>query len=129
MHYKVASPILALGLVALTACGSSSSSSSTAPATADVVVRATDGLRWNATSYTASAADGAISLYAVNDSGLAHNLHIVDSDGNDVGSPIDLPTKGANGTDDLDLAPGEYRIICKIPGHSGTMDAQLTITP
>ena len=53
----------------------------------------------------------------------------LDADGNDVAPLIDLPSKGSNGTDELDLAPGEYRIICEIPGHSGTMNAKLTITP
>jgi azurin len=129
MHLKVATPLFALGLVALAACGGSSTPAGTAPAAADIVVRAQDGLRWNATEYTASAADGAVSLYAVNDSSLAHNLHILDADGNDVAPLIDLPSKGSNGTDELDLAPGEYRIICEIPGHSGTMNAKLTITP
>ena len=129
MNFKVATPLVAFGLVAVTACGGSSRSTTTAPATADIVVRAKDGLRWDATAYTASAGDGTVSLYAVNDSSLAHNLHIVDADGNDVAPLIDLPNKGSNGTDELELAAGEYRIICKIPGHSGTMDAKLTITP
>ncbi len=129
MNFKVATPLVALGLFGLTACGGSTRSTTTAPAAADVVVRAQDGIRWNATEYTASAADGAVTLFAVNDSTIAHNLHIVDADGNDIGAPIDLPTKGASGTDELELAPGEYRIICKIPGHSGTMDSALTITP
>jgi plastocyanin len=129
MNFKVATPLLAIGLLGLTACGGSTRTSTTAPAAADIVVRAQDGIRWNASEYTASAADGTVTLYAVNDSGLAHNLHIVDADGNDVAPLIDLPSKGSSGTDELELAAGEYRIICKIAGHSGTMNAKLTITP
>lgn len=128
MNFKVTAPLLAIGLFGLAACGGSARTTTTAPAAADIVVRAQDGIRWNASEYTASAADGPIALYAVNDSSIAHNLHIVDADGNDVGSPIDLPSKGVSGTDELDLAPGEYRIVCKIAGHSGTMNAKLTIT-
>lgn len=128
MNAKVVAPLLSLVLIPLAACGGSSGSSATAPADADVVVRAKDGLRWDKTNYTASAADGTIKFFGTNDSGLTHNLHIQDADGNDVGTPIDLPSKGSNGTDELTLAPGTYTIVCKIPGHSATMTASLTVT-
>ncbi|MDO8391273.1 MAG: hypothetical protein Q7V57_12365 [Actinomycetota bacterium] len=121
----LALPVLALSLAA---CGGSSRSAGTVPAEADIVVRAKDGLVWDAKSYTASSADGPVLLYGVSDSGLAHNLHVVDADDNDVADNIDLPGSGSSGTITLDLTPGEYRIICKIPGHSGTMNATLTIS-
>jgi len=124
----LAAPLAATALTLLAACGGGSDRPvGTAPATADITVRAKDGLVWDETSYTASSADGPVELYAVNDSGLAHNLHVVDADDNDVADKIDLPSKGSNGTITLDLAPGEYRIVCKIPGHSGTMNATLTV--
>ena len=119
---------LALGLGLLTACGGGSSRpAGTAPAEADVTVRAKDGLVWDSKSYTATAHDGGIILYGVNDSGLAHNLHVLDKDDKDVATGIDLAGSGSSGTLTLDVAPGEYTIVCKIPGHSGTMHATLTV--
>ena len=128
MNLKAVTPLVARGLLTLTACGESGSSvSNTVPATADVGVRAQDGIAWDAKTYTATATDGKVSLYGVNGSGLAHNLHVVDADGNDLATPLDLPSRGANGTIELELAPGEYRVICKITGHT-TMDSKLIIT-
>jgi len=123
----LAAPLVAGAITLLAACGGSDAPVGTAPAEADITVRAKDGLSWDAKSYTASSTAGPVVLYGVNDSGLAHNLHIVDADDNDVAEKIDLPSKGSNGTITVDLAPGEYRIVCKIPGHAGTMNATLTI--
>ncbi len=118
----------AFGLFALAACGGGSSTPGTAPATADLAVRAKDGLQWNASSYSATAADGSFVLFAVNDSALAHNLHIQDADGKDLITAIDLPSKGSDETLEVQLEPGTYRIVCTIPGHSATMNATLTVT-
>ena len=128
MNAKVVAPLLSLVLIPLAACGGSGGTTSTAPADADVVVRAKDGLRWDKTNYTASAADGTVKFFGTNDSGLGHNLHIQDAEGNDVGTPIDLRSKGSSGTDELTLEPGTYTIVCLIPGHAATMKASLTIT-
>jgi plastocyanin len=113
-------------LVTLAACGGDRESAGTAPAEAGVEVRAQDGLQWNASSYTATA--GKVVIFSANDSVLPHNVHVLDADGNDVAKAIDLPTPGSSGTIEADLAPGTYRIVCKISGHSATMDATLTVS-
>lgn len=111
-------------LITLTACGGERESGGTAPAGVGVEVRALDGLAWNSKSYTATA--GSVTVFGANDSVLPHNVHVLDADGNDVGGAIDLPTPGSNGTVVLDLAPGTYRIVCKIAGHT-SMDSKLTV--
>lgn len=116
-------PVLALGLAA---CGGSSTSDGTVPADADVVVRALDGIVWDSSSYTATATNGEVTIYGVNDSGIAHSLHVQDKNGANVGDGIDLPRRGADGEITLKLQPGEYRIVCLIPGHQN-MKASLTV--
>ncbi|CAB4362576.1 MAG: hypothetical protein F2681_01775 [Actinobacteria bacterium] len=124
---RISAVVLGVSLAMLAACGGSGSTAGTVPADADVTVRAKEGLVWDAKSYTATSHDGTVILYGVNDSGLAHNLHIVDKDDKDVTTGIDLAGSGSSGTMTLTVAPGEYRIVCKIPGHSGTMNATLTV--
>jgi plastocyanin len=117
--------VLAAGLLGLTACGGGSSSSgNTAPADADVVVRAVDGIAWNSKQYTATA--GEVSIYGVNDSSVAHNLYVLDESEAVVGDFIDLPKRGADGTRVFTLEAGTYRIVCKIPGHTN-MNSELTV--
>ena len=109
---------VAAGLLALNACsGGGSSSSNTVPADADVVVRAVDGIAWDQGEYTATAVDGKVKIYAVNDSSIAHNMYTLEGD-TAVGDFIDLPKRGSDGALVYELAPGEYRIVCTIPGHN-----------
>lgn len=127
MKLRLMTPLLA-GLLALGACsGGGDSSSNTVPADADVVVRAVDGIAWNADEYTAVSTDGKIKLYAVNDSGLPHDLYILDANESQTGDFIDMPKRGDDGTTIFELAPGEYRIVCKIAGH-GNMNSKLTVS-
>ncbi len=126
LHRTLTAPLLALGLVALGACGGGGDgSTNTVPPDADVVVRAVDGIAWNADSYTATAVDGKVKIYAVNDSGIAHDMYIEQGD-TPVGDFIDLPKRGSDGALVYELAPGEYRIVCKIAGHAN-MDSALTV--
>jgi plastocyanin len=119
-------PFFAAGLVVLGACsGGGSTSSNTVPADADVVVRAVDGIAWNQDEYSATAVDGKVKIYAVNDSGIAHDMYVKDGD-TPVGDFIDLPRRGDDGALVYDLAPGEYRIVCLIPGHNN-MDSTLVV--
>lgn len=119
-------PFAAAGLLALGACsGGGGSSTNTVPADADVVVRAVDGIAWDQDEYTATAVDGKVKIYTVNDSGLAHNLYTQDGD-TVIGDFIDLPKRGSDGALVYDLAPGEYRIVCKIAGHAN-MDSKLIV--
>jgi plastocyanin len=128
MSIRFATPLLALALLGVSACGgSSSSSNNTAPADADVVVRAQEGIAWNQKEFTATATDGTVVIYGVNDSSISHNLYVLDSNDKVMGDFIDLPQRGSDGSRQLPLTPGEYHIVCKIPGHTN-MNAKLIVT-
>jgi plastocyanin len=117
-------------LLGLAACGSSSSSSATTPAATakpDVVITAIEGLHWNAASYTAKSTNGKVVVEGANQSSVGHNLYIIAADGTQNTSHVDLPQKGKTATETVDLTPGTYSVICKIPGHTG-MKATLTVT-
>ncbi|CAN5572828.1 hypothetical protein BH10ACT2_BH10ACT2_05770 [soil metagenome] len=125
-NVRLITPFVAAGLLALGACsGGGGSSSDTVPADADVVVRAIDGVAWNARDYSATAVDGKVKIYAVNNSGIAHDMYLLEGE-TAVGDFIDLPKRGSDGAVVFKLTPGEYRIVCKIPGH-GNMNSTLTI--
>lgn len=126
MSLRVTSLAAASLLLTLAACGSERSTTNTAPADTDVEVMAIDGLAWAESSYTATATDGVITVFGSNESSLPHNLYLRDDAGNQVGSFIDLPTRGDSGTLEFDVSPGEYRIVCLIPGHTN-MDVPLTV--
>ncbi|MGB8859725.1 MAG: plastocyanin/azurin family copper-binding protein [Ilumatobacteraceae bacterium] len=122
-------PLIPLTLIGFAACGGPRSSSVTAPADADLAVRAKSGIVWDQKSYSASATDGKLVVTLINDGSQPHNLHIVDSDGNDVDKSTKAPSvqqSGDSKTATFTIAPGSYRIVCKIPGHTG-MDAPLTV--
>jgi plastocyanin len=117
----------AFGLLALSACGGGSSTPASVPADADVVVKAEEGIQWNTKSFTATATDGKVTIFAENQSALAHNVYVLDSNDKVMGDFIDLPSKGSSGTRQLPLAPGTYHIVCKIPGHNN-MNAELVVS-
>jgi plastocyanin len=125
-RYLIAASALVLVPV-LAACGggSDSGSSGTLPAS-DVQIVAVDGIAWNAASYTATAADGTVAILGRNESSLPHNLHLIDSSGTQVREFIDLPSKGDAEVVDFALAPGDYTVVCLVPGHSN-MKATLTV--
>ena len=76
-----ASAILAGPLLA--SCGGGSDGGTTGTTVpADVTVIAVEGIAWDAKDYTATA--GEITIAAVNESSLPHNLHIVDPSGTQV---------------------------------------------
>ena len=126
MKTRLLTPVVVLAL-ALAACGGERAASGTAPATADLEVRALDGIVWNANSYSATSTDGAITIFAANDSSLPHNLQVLDTDGKKVGKLVDLAKPGASTTVELAITPGEYRIVCEVPGHTN-MDSKLTVS-
>jgi uncharacterized cupredoxin-like copper-binding protein len=119
--------MIAISLLALGACGGERATSGTAPATADVEVRAVDGIAWNAKAYTATATDGNITLYAGNDSTLPHSLQVLDKDGKKVGKLVDLSSPGTSKTVEIALTPGSYRIVCEVAGHTN-MNSTLTVS-
>ena len=112
--------------VTLGACGGGSSTPATVPVDADVVVRALDGVVWDAAEYSATATDGEVQIYGVNDSGIAHNLYVKDASDATLGDYIDLPVRGSDDMKTWKLAPGEYRIVCLVPGHQN-MDSLLVV--
>jgi len=127
MQSRFLTPVLAVALLALGACGAERASGGTAPTGVDIEVRALDGTAWNATAYTATSTDGTITIFAANDSSLPHNLQVLDKNGKDVGKLVDLSSPGDSKTVELNIAPGEYRIVCEIPGHTN-MNSSLTVS-
>ncbi len=116
----------AVALLVLAACGGDSATAGTAPADADLEVRAVDGIAWNSKSYTATSTDGSITLFAANDSSLPHNLQVLDGSGKKIGKQIDIVKAGASQEVQLAIAPGQYRIVCEVPGHTN-MNSTLTV--
>ena len=126
MTTRLLTPFVAVALLAFAACGGERASSGTAPSGVDVEVHALDGIAWNAKTYTATAVNGAITIFAANDSTVAHNLQVKDKDGKDVGKLVDLSSPGSSETVEVKIAPGEYRIVCQVPGHNN-MNSALTV--
>lgn len=121
-----AAPLVLAGALGLAACGGGSSASGdTIPADAGLVVKAVEGIKWEKSSYTATAGD--VLIAAENTSSLPHNLHIVDAGGTQLPDVLDLPKKGEVKTETVKLAAGEYTLICTVPGHSN-MKATLTVS-
>ena len=125
----VAVPFIALSLVGCgssdSGSGSGTSSGATVPANT-LVVKAIEGIAWDAKSYVATAVDGKVSIAIENDSSLPHNLHLLDSENVDVGLALNVAKRGDIRSDDYPLAPGTYQVICTIAGH-GNMKATLTV--
>lgn len=120
--------LTAVTVLTMSACGGGSSTPGTAPADADVVVAAVDGIAWNAKDYAVTTADGSVTIYVENRSSIAHNFHVRDEAGTDLTDVVNLSSKGANGTVTVDLAPGTYKFVCTIPGHESLMNSTLTVT-
>jgi plastocyanin len=132
---------LALGVVALSGCGSSSSTSSSASSStraSSTPAAATGGgghalalasdpegqLKYNTTALTAKA--GAVAIAFTNMAPLAHNLTIASSSGTVLGA---TPTfQGSTKTLSLNLKPGTYKFYCTVPGHRAAgMEGTLTV--
>lgn len=123
----VAVPFIAVLLVG---CGSSDKGSgngggATLPADT-LVIKAIEGIEWDAKSYVATAVGGKVNIALEDDSSLPHNLHLIDSDNVDVGLALNVSKNGDVHSDDYPLAPGTYQVICTIAGH-GNMKATLTV--
>ena len=124
----VAVPFIALSLVGCgsSASGSGTSSGATLPANT-LVVKAIEGIAWDAKSYVATPVDGKVNIAIENDSSLPHNLHLLDAENVDVGLELKAQNRGDVHTDSYTLGPGTYQVICTIAGH-GNMKATLTVT-
>jgi plastocyanin len=117
-------PFVALALVG---CSSSNGGSGgTVPAGA-TVIKAEEAITWDAKTYTATAVDGKVTIAIRNESGLPHNLHLLDSTKSDTGLSLTVEGHGDVRSDTIALKPGTYQVICTIPGH-GNMKATLTVS-
>ena len=121
----VAVPFIAMSLGACGSSGSGSGGGATLP-TGTLVIKAVEGIAWDAKSYVATAVDGKVSIAIEDDSSLPHNLHLLDSDNVDVGLSLSVGGRGDIKSDNYRLAPGTYKVICTIAGH-GNMKATLTV--
>lgn len=116
-------PFLALAVVG---CSSASSGSGgTAPANA-TLVKAIEGIAWDAKTYTATPVDGKVTIAVRNDSSLPHNLHLIDAENVDVGLSLVVNAKGDLDSKTVTLPAGSYKVICTIAGH-GNMKSTLTV--
>jgi plastocyanin len=153
--YKATMPFLAVGLLALAGCGSSSSGTSSSASTASTPSTASTAASAPATSTPSSATGtsttaqtlsvaantegqlkynttsltataGKVSIDFTNASQLSHNLTIESSSGAVLGA---TPTfQGGSRTVSLDLKPGTYKFFCSVPGHRmAGMEGTLTV--
>ncbi len=137
---------LAVGLLALSGCGSSSSSTSstastptaaTTPSAATSSTPAAAGvqklslsanpegqLTYNTTSLSANS--GPIAIDFTNMSPVGHNVTVASSSGAVVGT---TPTfQGGSKSLALNLKPGTYKFYCTVPGHrQAGMEGTLTV--
>jgi plastocyanin len=127
-----ATAVGALAVLALASCGSDSKSDSggdkpagTTPSEVDLTVDAGPGIKFGETSYTVAAGDVEVAL--VNRDSQRHTLDIVDADNTVIGSELVVGKSGDSDTGTFPLQPGEYEIVCLVPGHEA-MKSTLTVT-
>jgi plastocyanin len=121
----LAVPLIALSIVGCGSSGGGNGGGATLPANT-TVIKAIEGIAWDAKSYVATAVGGKVSITLENDSSLPHNLHLLDSNNVDVGLALSTQNRGDIKSDDYPLAPGTYKVICTVAGH-GNMKATLTV--
>lgn len=119
--------VFATSIVALSACGGSSSSTPayTVPADAGLVVKAVPTIRWDSTEYTATAGD--IKVFLANDDSVKHILVIRQGDKVVGDLELTVTKRGTFAEDTINLEAGEYSVYCIIPGHS-SMNSKLTVS-
>jgi plastocyanin len=124
----LAVPFIALSIVGCSSSDSGGGNGGAATVPADtLVIKAIDGIAWDAKSYVATAVGGKVKIAIENDSSLPHNLHLLDSNNVDVGLALSAQDRGDVKSADYPLAPGTYQVICTVAGH-GNMKATLTVT-
>jgi len=119
--------IFASSVVALSACGGSSSSTPvyTVPSDAGLVVKASPTIRWDATEYTAQA--GEIKVFLANDDNVKHIMVIREGDTVVGDLKLSIAKKGDFAEGTINLKPGSFFVYCIIPGHN-TMKSTLTVS-
>jgi hypothetical protein len=123
----LAVPFIALSIAGCGSSGNGGGSGGGATLPADtLVIKAIEGIAWDAKTYSATAVGGKVNIAIEDDSSLPHNLHLLDSNNVDVGLALSVQERGDVKSDDYPLAPGTYQVICTIAGH-GNMKATLTV--
>jgi plastocyanin len=124
MNRFTKSSLVAVALVALSACSGSTATPETLPATVDLEVRAVSGLKFDKTAYDATAGD--IEIGYVNDDTIRHTLIVLQGD-TKVGT-LELAVNKRGDTDlgTINLPAGNYSVFCTVPGHQN-MKADLTV--
>jgi plastocyanin len=114
-------------ILLLSACGGGGSSAPdySIPADADLVVKAVPTIRWDASSYTATA--GEIKVFVANDDNVKHVLVV--RQGDKVVGDLELVVNKRGDVDEgtITLEAGEYSVYCIVPGH-GNMNSTLTVS-
>lgn len=120
--------LVALGITLLAACGGSSGGGvpDTVPADADLVVKAVGTIAWDAKSYEVTSANGVVKIAIDNESSLAHNLYVLDADKKANAVHLQVAAQGDIDSGEFALVPGEYSIVCRVPGH-GAMNSTLLV--
>jgi plastocyanin len=138
--------LLAVGLLALAGCGSSSSGTSSATTPSTAVTKATSSTSTTSSSQPSAALSlaanpegqlaydkkslaanaGKVSIDFTNTSPLDHNVTIESSSHQILGS---TPTfAGGSKVLTVDLKPGTYKFFCLVPGHRmAGMEGTLTV--
>lgn len=127
MRLRALLPLAVTGIsLSVAACGGDSGSGEASAASdADLVVTAVDPLAWDSETYSVAAGDVVVELR--NDSSLPHNLTIVDADGAETGTVLEVAGRGDTISTTTALDAGTYSLICTIPGHTN-MRATLTVS-
>jgi len=139
---------VAVGLLALAGCGSSSNTTSSSTASTATAPTSAPAATTTASSSTSSASTlaieanregqlayntkslsanaGKVSIAFTNMAPLAHNVTIEGTGGKILGA---TPTfQGASKTVSLQLKPGTYKFFCSVPGHRAAgMEGTLTV--
>ncbi len=123
---KRALPLVTALVLALSACGGSGSSepADTVPAGA-LVVNAVAGLQFDADEYGPIPA-GDITIGYVNEDSMRHTLIVAKGDEKVGTFKLEVNNKGDVDSGTVTLEPGEYTLLCDVPGH-GNMKATLTV--
>jgi plastocyanin len=151
-YYLFGTALLAVGLIALSGCGSSSSTSSTettapssetTPASTETSTTSSSAseessaasslsleadpegqLKYNTKSLSAKA--GKVSIAFKNSSPVGHNVTIESSSGSTVGATETF--QGGEKTLAVSLKAGTYKFYCSVPGHRmAGMEGTLTV--
>jgi plastocyanin len=124
MNRFTKSSLVAVALVALSACSGSTATPETLPATVDLEVRAVSGLKFDKTAYEATAGD--IEIGYVNDDTIRHTLIVLQGDTKVGTLELAVNQRGDTDTGTINLPAGSYSVFCTVPGHQN-MKADLTV--